>query len=45
MVRLFAAMSPQARLVMSYFVNGFETAEELTPDASALFVQHSAHTT
>jgi hypothetical protein len=26
---------------MSYFVNGFETAEELTPDASALFVQHS----
>jgi len=26
---------------MSYFVNGFETAEELTPDACALFVQHS----
>jgi AraC-like DNA-binding protein len=32
---------PLARLVMSYFVNGFETAKELTPDASALFVQHS----
>jgi AraC family transcriptional regulator, positive regulator of tynA and feaB len=26
---------------MSYFFNGFETAKELTPDASALFVQRS----
>jgi AraC-like DNA-binding protein len=32
---------PLAPLLMSYFVNGFETAEEFTPDASALFVQHS----
>jgi AraC family transcriptional regulator, positive regulator of tynA and feaB len=32
---------PLTRLVMSYFVNGFETAKDLTPDACALFVQHS----
>ena len=32
---------PLARLLTSYFVNGFETAEELTADARALFVQHS----
>jgi AraC-like DNA-binding protein len=31
---------PLGRLMMSYFVNGFEIASQLTP-AAALFVQHS----
>jgi AraC family transcriptional activator of tynA and feaB len=32
---------PMARLMMSYFVNGFETASQFTPDAAALFGEHS----